>query len=320
MAKIQGATLQTTENTDTTNSMLTTTNTQVHSAKVVLENPNGTSHRLVYYNHEGWQPEIDLSLTDLIQASAGLEAIGKMVAGGYIGNPNLFLVAPEEKVLFENGTGTMAYVANTYRRGKDDLTVEIGGKKIVLFVDPQDVPDTLGYRRLHLVKGQLYSKNIEPTYGPRDKDPWTFWNCTAVSAILGGSNVSVSVGPRTMQRAQDILGVANAENPTEAYDTHLWAGRESSRVQRSANAHLADYTRQAQETGQAVQVGAGDLDIPLRGGGTISLSRYDKATPIHVATAAGLNLSDRFLKDDTDAARLAMAASLREFNLVIVLR
>lgn len=318
----QGATLPKIETTETKPNMLQTQTVATTTAKVVLENPNGTSYRLVYYNHDGWDKTRDLSLTDLTQASAGLEAIGKMVAGGYTGGPNLFLVAPEEKVLYQFGTGTMAYVSNQYQKGRDDVVVEIDGMKVILSVDPQDVPTELGYQRLHLVSGTLYAKDYEKQkpLTPRASDPWSFWNCFAVSAMLTGVNVSVSVGPRTMQRARDILDVFNADDKVTAYATHLWAGRESSRVSRDAGTNLAELNALSQETGQPIQVNASDLDVPLRGGGVISLGRFNKTTPIHIATAAGLNLSDRWLKDDTDAARLAMANSLRQHNLVIVLR
>ena len=50
--------------------VVTKVQTTVALPKIVLENPNGTSHRLVVYNHEGWNPTLDLSLTDLVQARA----------------------------------------------------------------------------------------------------------------------------------------------------------------------------------------------------------------------------------------------------------
>jgi hypothetical protein len=293
--------------------------TDVVAAKVVLENPNGTSHRLVVYNHDGWNPATDLSLLDLSQGRAGLNSIAKYVAGGVKGSAKLLIVAPTEKLAFENGTGTFAYVRNDFVPGQDDITIDVDGTPIFLTVKPEDIPDIRGFRRLHLDGGELYAKKWEPVFTHSDQDPFMYWYCRCLSAILEGNNVSVSVGPRLLDDAKEVVAVFNSDDPVAANAARLYNGRYSSRVQRDVNQQVQDYVGNAMETGKPAPIGSSDLVVPLQGGGTISLSRFNKSMPIRLATEGGMLLRIRYLTADTDVARLALAMVIRQQHLSVVI-
>jgi hypothetical protein len=314
--QLSDTTKQTQSNMDTTTTL---DQTSVATAKVVLENPNGTSNRIVVYNHDGWNPQTDLSMLDLSQGRASLNAIGKFVAGGVKGSEKLLIVAPTEKLAFSNGTGTFAYVRNDFVPGKDDVTIDVDGNSIFLTVSGKDIPNTKGYRRLHLDGGELYSKAWEPTFTHSDVDPFVYWYCRTLSAILEGANVSVSIGPKLLDDAKEIVKVANSDDPQAANAARLYNGRYSSRVQRVVNQHIQDYIGNARETGVPAQIGASDLVVPLQGGGTISLARFNKTMPIRLATEGGMLLRPRYLTSDADASRLALATTIREQKLSVAL-
>lgn len=235
------------------------------------------------------------------------------------GSAKLLIVAPTEKLAFENGTGTFAYVRSDFVPGKDDITVDVDGTPIFLSVDGADVPNK-GYRRLHLDGGELYAKKWEPVFTHSDEDPFVYWYCRCLSAILEGNNVSVSIGPRLLDDANEIVKVANSDDPQAANAARLYNGRYSSRVQRVVNQHVQEYLGAAKETGTPAQIGASDLIVPLQGGGTISLARFSKSQPIRLATEGGMLLRPRYLTSDTDASRLALATTIREQKLSVVIQ
>jgi hypothetical protein len=315
----------TTDNTATNNPNMTTTtlisqNTTVATAaNVVLENPNGTSHRLVVYNRKDWNPATDLSLLDLSQGRAGLNSIAKWVAGGIKGSAKLLIVAPTAKLAFANGTGTFAYVRNDFVPGVDDLTIDVDGTPMFLTVDGKDVPNTRGYRRLHLDGGELYAKSWEPIFTHSDEDPFVYWYCRCLSAILEGNNVSVSIGPKLLADAEEVIKVVNSDDRAAANDARLYVGRVSSRFSSDVKANATEIIGNAVESGRGVTIGASDLIVPLAGGGTISLVRFNKTTPIRVMTEGGQILRPRFLSDDTDVARLAFATTMRQQHLSVAL-
>ena len=313
-----------TETTDTNNPNMTTTQTLTPTtvatpANVILENPNGTSHRLVVYNHKDWNPTTDLSMLDLIQGRASINAVGKWVAGGIHGSAKLLIVAPTAKLAFDNGTGTFAYVRNDFVVGKDDITIDVNGTPVFLTVKSKDIPDCRGYRRLHLDGGELYAKKWEPVFCNDDEDPFVYWYCRTLSAILEGNNVSISVGPKLLADAEEIVKVVNSPDPAAANDARLYTGRVSSRFSQDVKAQASEIIGNAVESGQGIQIGASDLIVPLAGGGTISLVRFNKATPIRVMTEGGQILRPRFLTNDTDVARLAFATTMRKQQLSVVL-
>jgi len=303
-------------NMDTT---LTQTQTTVATPNVVLENPNGTSHRLVVYSRPTWNPATDLSMLDLSQSRAALNAIAKWVAGGIKGSAKLLIVAPTAKLAFSNGTGTFAYVRNDFVPGVDDLTIDVDGTPIFLTVDGKDVPNTKGYRRLHLDGGELYTKAWEPVFTHSDEDSFVYWYCRCLSAILEGNNVSVSIGPKLLADAQEVIKVVNSDDKAAANDTRLYIGRVSSRFSSDVKANATEIIGNAIESGHGLDVSPGDLIVPLAGGGTITLLRYNKTVPIRVMNEGGQILRPRFLSDDTDVARLAFATTMRQQHLSVVL-
>jgi hypothetical protein len=303
-------------NMDTTQTLSQTT---VATPNVVLENPNGTSHRLVVYSRSDWNPSTDLSMLDLSQSRAALNGIAKWVAGGIKGSAKLLIVAPTVKLAFSNGTGTFAYVRNDFVPGVDDLTIDVDGTPIFLTVDGKDVPNTRGYRRLHLDGGELYAKAWEPIFTHSDEDPFVYWYCRCLSAILEGNNVSVSIGPKLLSDAEEVMKVVNSPDKAAANDARLYVGRVSSRFSQDVRANTAEIIGNAVESGQGINVGASDLIVPLAGGGTISLVRFNKVTPIRVMTEGGQILRPRFLANDTDVARLAFASTMRQQKLSVVL-
>lgn len=313
-----------TDTTATNNPNMTTTTTVTPTtvataANVILENPNGTSHRLVVYNRKDWNPATDLSMLDLIQGRAALNGVGKWVAGGIHGSAKLLIVAPTVKLSFDNGTGTFAYVRHDFIPGKDDVTVDVNGTPVFLTVKGKDVPNCRGYRRLHLDGGELYAKAWEPVFCNDDEDPFVYWYCRTLSAILEGNNVSISIGPKLLADAEEIIKVVNSPDPAAANDARLYNGRVSSRFSADVKANAAEIIGNAIESGQGITIATSDLVVPLAGGGTISLVRYTKATPIRVMTEGGQVLRPRFLADDTDVARLAFATTMRQQRLSVVL-
>jgi hypothetical protein len=310
--------------TDVTTQFMDTTTTLspasvATAAKVVLENPNGTSHRLVVYNHDGWNPQTDLSMLDLVQGRASLNAVAKFVAGGVKGSAKLLIVAPTEKLAFSNGTGTFAYVRNDFVPGTDDVTVDVEGTPIFLTVKSMDIPNTKGYRRLHLDGGELYTKKWEPVFTHSDEDPFVYWYARTLSAILEGNNVSISIGPKLLDDAKAVEVVANSDNPAEANAARLFTGRYSSRFSRKVATQTSELVGAAIESGSGVTVGASDLLVPLASGGTISLVRFNKSTPIRLQTEGGMILRPRYLSSDADVSRLAMATTIRSQKLSVVL-
>lgn len=313
-----------TEDTVSNNPNMPTTKTATQTtvatpANVVLENPNGTSHRLVVYNRKDWNPATDLSMLDLPQGRAALNAVGKWVANGIHGSAKLLIVAPTVKLSFDNGTGTFAYVRSDFIPGKDDVTVDVNGTPVFLTVKGKDVPNCRGYRRLHLDGGELYAKAWEPMFCNDDEDPFVYWYCRTLSAILEGNNVSISVGPKLLSDAEEIIKVVNSPDPATANDTRLYMGRVSSRFSQDVKATTSEIIGNAIESGKGVTIATSDLIVPLSGGGSISLVRFNKTSPIRVMTEGGQVLRPRFLADDTDVARLAFATTMRQQKLSVVL-
>lgn len=305
----------TSPNTTMTDQIKTSATTDLRPIVAFESNEQKTSHKIVVYNHEDWNPLVDLSLNDWNQANAGLSAVAKFVAGGLAGSPKLIITAPTEKLAFANGTGTFAYVRNDFVPGVDDVAVEIGGQTVLLTVDPQDIPTGRGYYRLKLDGGYLYKESWTKLVEPRMEDPWLYWYCRAFSAILEGFNVSVSVGPKLMHDAQQVMVVVNSDNPAEANETRRYAGRVGSRFNSTVRA------TEAQLETQEVQVsaGAGDLEVSLQGGGTISLKAFSPVQPINLVTSTGITLAPKFLSEDSDKARVAMAAAINEIGALVVL-
>jgi len=290
----------------------TTTQTTVNTAlNVLLETTaNGNSHRLVaYHSDRPYDPMRDLSLSNnLLACKAGLEMVAKYVAGGVFGNANLILVAPVEKLFATFGTGTMAYVSSAYDPARDAVTVELEGVKYTLTVDQRDIPNE-GWNRLDLLQGKLYKRSYEDSFTVRSENPWIFWYCLTGSAMLSEDvNVSISIGPKLIERAQQVMAVVNADNPEEMNEQRRFVNRQAARVNREMRDNL--------ETAE-VQVNAGvpdaDYMVPLYTGGEITLKDWPYRTPIMRRSDGGMLMEPIRLPQwgsDSLATRLAAATAI----------
>jgi hypothetical protein len=296
---------------------LTTTSSTTKALYVLQSNDTGTSHLLVV-SRSDWDPSRDLSLIDLTQAKAGMNAIAKYAAGGITGNPKLFFVAPTEKFLYDAGTGTMAYISSEYVPGRDDAEIEINGAKVSIGVDAKFIPE-VGYARLMIDSGRLYRRSWEKAFLPEDTDAWTYWYCRSASQLLSGRNLSVSVGPKMIDMAEQIVAVCNAEDPAAANQARLYRGRETSRFQTEVRETRQELKVDCQE-GVRTAVENSELNVPLAMGGTISLARYTMGQPIYLETASGSTLNARFLRSNNDLERLAIAQAIRKSGLKVVLK
>lgn len=305
---------------DTTTTLAPTTTDTTFKPFVKLDLRDAVNRRqtLGYYNHPGWNPATDLSLLDLTQAEAGLNAIGRFVAGDVHGNAKLLIVAPTEKLGYINGTGAFAYVRSDYVPGKDDFSVNVDGINVFLTVRPDDIPNEFGYRRLYLDAGQLYSKKSWELVYTHDSPGQLYWICRTYSAILEGYNVSCSIGARLLDDAKAVEVVVNSDNPKEANEARRWLGRESSRFNLSVKDEITKVVANAVESG-GLSIGASDLEVALAGGGKINLGRFNKTSPIRLMTEGGIIMRPQYLKDDTDVSRLALANKMRAQHLSIVL-
>ncbi len=288
--------------------MTTTTKTSLSALRAVIEsNDAGTSRRLVAYRTTDWNPQVDLSLTDLVQARAGLNAIARFLAGDWNGNAHLLFSAPTEKLGYENGTGTMAYVHANFTAA-DSFTVDEtdeDGNTVQRFVtvDPAMVPAN-GFRRLHLDAGRLYPKAWETEILPENEDPGLYWHLRTVQALLGGRNISISLGPKTMDDAEAVLEVINSTDVKAANDTRLFANRERGRTIRQTRATTELFTA------ENVSVEDSDLEVSLRGGGTVSLKLFVPSGTVPVVTAAGIALKPLPIVDVSPQGLKALALTI----------
>lgn len=309
-----------TNNTQT----LSVTNTAI-SNSVKLENPNGTSHRLVVYNFPEWDAMRDLSLTDLTQAKAGLEAIGKWAAGGIGGNSHLIFVAPIEKLAAQNGTGTMAYVSGDYNPAVDGISVDIAGLSVLVTVDARDIPAKGEWRRLHLDGGQLYAKAWEHPFSVRDEDAWTYWYCRTLAVLNGkNANISISVGPKMLADAQAVEKVCNSVDPKAANAERQYIGRATSRF--NAEVKNSNEVVSNEISVGVVPVASAEAITVLSVDGTpVNLATYTTTTPIYVGMVSPTGVvtelkTPYLLSANTDSARVALARVLQMANFRVILK
>lgn len=278
--------------------------------KTILET-NGNAKRVVCYGQPDWLPERDLSLTQYTQASAGLSAIAKHVTGMLAGSPDLLIVAPLEKLGYENGTGAFAFVSDQFNARKG-ITVKINGESVFLTVKPEDVPTSTGWRRLYLDSGELYSQDWEEVYTRDGKDPWVYWYCKAMKAIMNGYNVSVSVGPKMWERAESIMEVVNSDNPLEADSARRFIDRETRRFQ----AEVSDQTVDNHENN--AKAGKGDLIVSDTNGNPVDIGTWNPRKPIRLQKPSGIGLRALEIKDTSVQGRLAICQVIRAKNALVV--
>jgi hypothetical protein len=303
---------------------------------VLTSNDAKTSHRLTWMK-EGreWDAAKDLSLLDLSQASAGLEAIANYVSGGVSGTKTLLFVAPIEKLGYEFGTGVMAHVSHQHDPN-DGVPVNLNGKKLIVHVDERDIP-TEGWRRLRLDEGTLYGSPDEPISTVRGqvggwldssatesaskarKNTWTYWYCKALSAIMTGRNVSVSVGPLTLEKAKQVAEVAESNDPAAANDLRKFVNRRTSRDVRQV-AEGVEVTRATLEgDGNSLVTSDEDFLVPSTDGQTVSLKTWPKGQALKWQDAQGLIGRPRFMKVGDTVERMQFARMIQQNGYKLVL-
>jgi hypothetical protein len=305
-------TISSDETTQTMTDQTVTSNiSELAKSVSLVSNQEKTSYRIEVRSrsnvHE-WDAAKDLSLVSLEQARPAMNAVARWVAGGLAGSPKLIIVAPVEKAGYENGTGRFAYVRHDYQ-AKDSVVVEIDGNPISLAVDPQDVPDR-GYRRLYLDGGELYSKSsyegvftnrgevlpsgevrVVERNGFKDDGSSMYWFCRASSALLDGSaNLSISIGPRLMDQAEQIMGVVTSPDPAAANSQRLYNHRQVNRF--STEVHEAA----AELRGNGEPVNASDVSVSLVTGGTIPVTKL-AGKLVKLYTESGIYLNSRNLSN-----------------------
>lgn len=280
---------------------------------IVHENQDGTNRIAVYRGTHDWDPERDLSMLDLFQVNAALEMLGKFLAGGISGTPTLIFTAPIDKLFYANGTGTMAYVSSDHPAGKA-IKFQHNGKEIALTVDAKYIPDK-GWARLKLFRGQLYTTKLQKFYFT-DDDPWVFWYCETGSMLLGNDvNISISLGPKTIDRGMQIIDLLSADDKLAANETRRQSNREQARVMRGQK--------------QAIDSAPEDVDtsampdvaflVPLYTGGDYSLKKHPVSEKIRTRNRSGFRGRPLELLADTDIAREAMARYILTENLTVEL-
>ena len=309
---------------DTMDQTQTTTQTAAVKLPVagrafLASNEAKTSHRLVWQKEgqDDWNPNRDLSLLDLQQSAAGLEAIANYVAGGVSGSPTLLFVAPVEKLAYDLGTGVFAHVSDKHDPS-EGVEVNVDGRKLIIYVDERDIP-TEGWRRLRLDEGVLYSSPDEPDSTRRGqvggwlessnsesaqkakRNTWKYWYCKTMSAILAGRNVSVSTGPLNIDKARAVEAVCLADDPTAANDLRKFTGRQTSRDVGQAKQET-EVIFATTEGGKNLVTDDASYMVPTSDGGMVSMKGWSKDRSVRWMDNTGWISQPRFLKvaDDLD--------------------
>lgn len=292
---------------------------QLAGVEIQNENDSHTHRRLVVFSTaREWDPATDFATGHTIdEATTALEAIAQFATGMIQGNSRLFLVAPAAKLFNAYGSGRMAYVRWDYTPVVDAIRIDMGdGNMLVLDVDPRDIPQD-GYRRLRLVPNSRTPLvgNERETFDYRgthtNGDNGLFNRLTTFSALLDRVNVSVSIGPKTLDRALGVIAVLESNDPVAANEARKHANRQVARV---------NYAIRDSEmlTAEAETAESSEFDVPLSAGGTVNLLQWPSSQPVHCENAAGLRTRPIVLNDDP-ASRLAVARQIQKEHLTVIL-
>jgi hypothetical protein len=232
----------------------------------------------------------DLSLNDFKESEAGLTAILDVLVGKISGRPDIFFTAPEKKAFFANPTGKAGYVRGDYD-GSYVITHEGNSKLLEV---PEDLlpaePKEWARLRFELDR-VIVSRSRREVYGPY-KGYWTYKYCTAVSAVLAGSIVSVKCGPSMLEKANQIMDVLGLETQAEK-ETAARDFRNGQLAARNGQRKMWKTSR-AQEvidsvTGTSKVYGDADFKVSTIDSKEIDLRTLAGKT-IKIATLSGLRL------------------------------
>lgn len=317
----------------TTTSDTATAALPVPGKALLTSNATKTSYRFTWMRDgRQWNEQEDLSLLDNIQAHAGLNGIARYVAGDVKGTPTFIQVAPEDKLERELGTGVFAYVNAKHDPG-DPVVFDVNGNTLNVFIDENDIPRD-GWWRLKLDAGQLYHDARDPqitvrgerggwlnTADPRTdsyqkhyQDTWQYWRLRALSAILSGRNVSVSVAPWNLEKAQAVADVCNSPDPKAANDLRLFLNRRTRRDVQEATETTVTILGET-DGGKNIPQRDDMFIVPTTDGGTISLKGWPKGRALTWVDENGLGGDKpRRLKVGDDAELLGIAMMIRNNN------
>jgi len=253
---------------------------------VTFESPSRFAGRVIW-TPEGREFDIqqDLSIP-LNNSYPALEAIAAYYCDQRVsGNGEIILVAPEDKLQREMGTGVMAYVSGNY---KHDYVLDVAGTKRILQVFGASLPPVGGWAQVVLdAHGTLYIAKNEPiqyAWGqaggwlddPRYADndahhrDYLYWYLTTLEAILKGRCVSVGFpanGKATHQLAQRVMQAVQSENPLEANRQRRTAQKMGKRLQTAV-----DEVSQETDGEEAPVDPNADFLVPTSAGGTFDLA------------------------------------------------
>lgn len=284
------------------------------------------SARLQLMQNPPWNMMNDLSLGSgkrydgggIREAYTGINALLKVAEGMLWGNENLIITAPPEKLLAKYGSGTYGYVNSKYNTQTDAFSFEFDGAEHVVPVTQDMVPTEDGWVRLTVDCGKLIVLDDEPLRDRNFEEGGPYAYCQALSAIVGGSNVSVSIGPKTMEAALNVMDMVIASgDPVAGVGTYRFAKRERGRAYDTRNEN-AEEIDTAVENGEKFSNTTPELLVPLMEGGELSLADWPVSKKVPIFTAGTfIPVGGLKIAEDTIPARLAVARTIHQSDYVV---
>lgn len=199
-------------------------------------NEGETSHRLVWYAKQAdgslkaWDGQHDISLNQYHHARMGLDALAKGIEGKLLGNGTVIFTAPAEKLEWDWGMGGMGWVFGDYQN--DFVLPMPDGSSLAVEFDIKDLPRAgrLGVKQIFLSAGELSLGQEEFLLNGDIESSKTFAYALAMRGLLSGINVSVSVGPFLLEKAQGVVAMFEAPDKQAANATRQWLNRSASRT------------------------------------------------------------------------------------------
>lgn len=276
-------------------------------------NLTGKTHRLLAYQRSTWDPINDRTLGRTIDEGRGaIDMMAKFSTGYVQGTPSFIITAPIGTLFSPNSNGTFGYVHHTFKIG-EPFSVKFEGKDVPIIIDEMDIPME-GYRRLDVVGGSLVGNNEDDAW---ISETGTFlWGyLQTAQGILMGLNVAASAGPALIDRARDALAVTEDAEPKAAFEAYRLAHRQAKRLHQNAIKNAPLIQRELKKNGGAADPAS--FMVPLFPEGTFSLKGWPSQAPITLRNGNGNLIRSDWIRDDSDAARIAFAGGVREEGLFI---
>lgn len=273
--------------------------------------------RMTFMQTDKWDMARDLSLTGYAQAEAGMKALNQLFGGCIHGNVGCLFVAPLEKALNEFGTGNMAYINQKHNKANGGVTFEYDGVEHTIFVDDKYAPQKSGY---YLVtnNGGILSVGDSEVLLTKEDFPWKFWRLEALSAILDGRNVSISLGEGLEHNGTNFNDlVLNSDDPKAGAQQWRWLKNEEYRL-RKGQFEAQEDLQTAVSSGEMKPADhLIELVVQLAEGGTMSLKDWDWRKPITIETRMGMRLAPVHIQSNDFVGRAAAATTIRNRQAVV---